>query len=135
MWSVWLSRNQQNNFKARIWIICQVKIREIVEWTGYGLLDKITWKKQINLALKNILCLWNVLSMNCPGNFFYEMFYLWNVLSMTTLGVFKMRIAWYCPGGWGRLGHRTLNIYLGLDEDESILYLHMLDEDKGIIYI
>ena len=93
MWSVWLSRNQQNNFKARIWIICQVKIREIVEWTGYGLLDKITWKKQINLALKNILCLWNVLSMNCPGNFFYEMFYLWTVLSMKC-SIYELSYLW-----------------------------------------
>ena len=31
------------------------------------------------LSRKNLLCLWNILSMKCP---IYEMSYLWNVLSM-----------------------------------------------------
>ena len=45
--------------KAKIEIICKVKIREI---TGYDLIDKITWKKKFFVK-----CLWHV---------FYEMSYL-----------------------------------------------------------
>ena len=33
--------------KGKIWIICEVKIKEIAERTGNDLLDKITWKKKI----------------------------------------------------------------------------------------